>query len=460
MVDKQSIDTTFNRIEKSLDLRFQKKGTLYITKEDLELVKKSLYQDEFQNFLALGTKVGMPVLMQVLFKNPWLINSRALRDRELKKQLKNTLGENTSKQYLTILRQIVEDNVFSTLEFKSFIENYYYTMIDYEECSAIYQDDRKKPEVRAICFLRDMEISEERGSFIIREIDDMFMSNADLYKVVKDKPALSNLMKNISEKDDVAEWILDNKVYGKIDSIWTNALIALGKEGFIAGTNYIKNNDMDYDEVTKWLIRKVFPKFFLYAKDDTSLIDEYINHIMTIYNDRRAYRIKVLFLDMLEPSKFKNQELAMRLLDRFKISGIDDRYRDRVANIRKWEDNENGYSNVMRAYEKLTAENQDFSKKGTLNFTVMQFKKTDYEILEQLLENYGREANVVKALSYFIADELKNNNMALMNKVSLSDNYVDQITEYIDEYRFNGKLISNFLHTNNKHAVLARIERR
>jgi hypothetical protein len=163
---------------------------------------------------------------------------------------------------------------------------------------------------------------------------------------------------------------------------------------------------------------------------------------------------------MLEPSKFKNQELAMRLLDRFETSGIGDQYKDRIANIRKWEDNENGYSTVIRAYEKLTAENQDFSKKGTLNFTVMQFKKTDYEILEQLHENHGREANVVKALSYFIANELKNNNIALMNKVSLTTDYVDQITDYIDEYRFNGKLISNFLHTNNKHDVLARIERR
>ncbi len=460
MIDKQKIDTTSKRIEKSLNLRFQKKGTLYITKEDLELVKKTLYKNEFQNFLALGTTVGMPVLMQVLFKNPWLINSRALKDNELKKQIKNSLDGSTGKQYINVLRQIVEDNVFSNIEFKTFIENYYYKMIDVNECSRIYQDDRNKPKVRSICFLREMENSEEKGSFVIREIDDFFMENLDLYNVIKDQPALNNIMKNISEKDNVAEWILDNRVYGNIDSIWTNALITLGKEGFESGIKYIKFNGMGYNDVTKWLIRKVFPKLFLSVKEDEVLIDEYIDSIMDIYNDRRASGIKILFLEMLKPSKFKNKELAMRLLDKFVASGIDDRFEDRIEELREWKERENDYSSVEKAYQEITHERHDLSKKGTLDFTAKKLNKTKYEILEQLYEDYSDVPNILKALSYYLATELKKNNTVFLDKITLTDDYVDQITKYIEDSWFNSKSISNFLNTYNKHSVLAKLEAR
>jgi hypothetical protein len=163
---------------------------------------------------------------------------------------------------------------------------------------------------------------------------------------------------------------------------------------------------------------------------------------------------------MLEPSKFKNQELAMRLLDLFNRSGIDDKYEARVANIRKWEDNENGYDSLDKAYQKITDESQDFSKKGTLNFTVMQFKKTDYNILGELYEKYQDERNVLKALSYYIATELKNDNIGFLNQILLTENYIDQITKYIEEYRLYSRSISNFLHTNNKHRLLAILEER
>ncbi len=150
----------------------------------------------------------------------------------------------------------------------------------------------------------------------------------------------------------------------------------------------------------------------------------------------------------------------MHLLDKFEASGIYDRYDDRVENIREWEDRENGYGSMEKAYQKITDESQDFSKKGTLNFTVMQFKKTDYEVLEQLHEDYGQTPNVFKALAYFLATELKKDNTSFMNKISLTEEYIDMITEYIEEYRLYSKSILNFLHTNNKHDVLAKLERR
>ena len=460
MVDKQSIDTTFKRIEKSLDLRFQKKGTLYITKEDLEIAKKSLYKNEFQNFIALGTKVGMPVLIQVLLKNPWLINTQALKDKELRRLLTDELGGSFAKQYMQHMRHIVEDEIFSTVAFKEFVEKRYYKLLNVEDCQTIYQDIKYKPEIRALCFLKEMEVSDEKGSYIIRQVNDMFQSDFELYKSIKDSDSLNRVMQNISEKDDVAEWIMENKTDEKMDSVWAKAFMTLEQPAFSAAMEYITSSDMEYNDTTKWLIKKVIPQLFSYAKNDDDLVDSYIEEIISIYRHRDAYHIRPLFIYMLKPSKFKNKDLAMKLLSRFEQIGIKDSLDDMVLDIKSWEDKKDGYISLEDAYRNLTI-NQDFSRKGTLEFAVSQFKKADNKIIEQLYNNYGNELDIRKPIAYFLTRELDNNSMNIFNILApLSNEYIGQMTEYIDEYTFDSNMIKSFLFENNKHQVLAKINRR
>lgn len=53
--------------------------------------------------------------------------------------------------------------------------------------------------------------SKERGSLKIREIDEFFGNNLEIYEIVKNSPYLNNIMSTIDDKEDVAKWILDNK---------------------------------------------------------------------------------------------------------------------------------------------------------------------------------------------------------------------------------------------------------
>ncbi len=460
MIDKQNINSTFERIEKSLDLRFQKKGTLFISKNDLEVAKKSIYKGEYQNFFALGSKVGMPVLMQVILKNPWIVDDKTLQNREFKKQLNVILEENGGKQYLPHLRKIAKDEVFSTIAFKKYSEEKYYRKINADNCREVYEDQRKKPAIRALCFSRAIMSSDESGSYKIRQIDEMFMFDTDIYKEAKDKPYLNEIVQNMSEQEDVAEWILDNKCQDKMETVWSSAFMALKENAFVAALEHIRLN-MDYDNfTTKWLLRKAIPRLFLYAKGNEDLTDRYVESLVDLYRTREAYRIKVLFLDMLEPSKFKDKELALRLLDQYENIGISEKFEHRVENIRQWEDSSIGYKSAREIYEDLS-NGQDLTQKGTLNYIAMQFKKTDFIVIEELYEVYSESANVTKAISYFIAKEMKNGGNQLLNRFnSLSDEYIGQIVEFIEEYLINTAVSQEFLNRVGRHDILAKFMRR
>ena len=461
MINRENINSTFNRIEGALDLRFRKKGTLFISKGDAELARQSIYNGEYQNFFALGTKVGMPVLMQVILKSPWLVDERALKDREFKKQLNSILNdESGDKQYINLLRRIVEDDVFSSMTFKKYCEEKYYSKIDVDDCQEIYDDLRIKPAIRALCFARTLLASSEDGPSKIRQIDQMFTFQPDVYKEVKDKTFLNDIVQQMSQKNEVAEWILENQLSGKVDTVWSSAFMALRDDAFTATVDYI-NENMDYgDPSTKMLIRKVIPRLFLYAKDDETLMNAYEEKVVGLYRSREAYRIKVLFLDMLEPSKFKNKELAHRLLDQFENIGIHEKFDNRVADIRNWEDSSTGYSTVDDAYMNISI-GQDLTRKGTLNFIAMQFKKTDPSVIGKLYETYTNDNNIIKALSYFFAKQMMGNGQQFLNKLnSLSQDYTDQIIEYIDEYSIDNKVSHAFLNQNGRYDILEKFTRR
>ncbi len=460
MIDRQEINTTFERIEKSLDLRFQKKGTLFISKDNLEIAKESLFKGNYQNYFALESKVGMPVLIQVILKHPWIINDMTLCNKDFKKELARSLSGNSAKQYVPLMRKIAKDEVFSTIIFKEFIEEKYYQQINVSDCREIYEDQTKKPKIRALCFGKSMKESDESGLEKIKHINEMFMFDYELYKTVKDRDYLNVIMNEISNKDEVAEWILENKCQYKMDKIWSSAFILLKEEAFSVSVQYISNN-MDYDDfTTKWLMRKVISKLFSYAKDNDELMDIYIESLVDLYRARDAYRIKVLFLDMLESSKFKNKELAFKLLDQYEQIGISERFEDRVDNIREWKDGSNGYNSGEEAFFDIS-NNQDLLRKSALNYVSIQFKKTDFSIIKDLYDNYSYNSDIVKAISYFISQEMERDGTKLLERLGdLSAEYAEQIVNYIDEYTINTATTRSFLHDVDRDDILKKFVRR
>jgi len=457
MIEKLKINSTFQRVEKSLNLRFQKKGSLFISKDDLEKLKEELFNQNMQNILALELRIKTPIIMQVILKNPWLINDVLLQNKDFKKYLRENLKADNARQYIDTLKDIAEDNIFSTQKFKSFIEGFYYHLIDIEDCKRVVAEANSKPKILAECFKRIMIESEESSEMKIRMIDDFFFSNKEVYKLVKSTVYLNDIIKSIDDGVYIAQWILDNKIFLKVDPVWSNGFISIGKDSFDVAAKYIKNNYI-YDEVSKWIIRNVFQK---QLNHNDSNLEYYIEEIIQIYGSRDAYKIKVLFLDMLQPGKFKDNTIACRLLDEFEKIGISEKYNERVEKIRRNEEDQRGYSSESTAFEDISKESTNVENQKTLDYILRQFKKTDYSILVQLYVKYHDDAKVIKSISYYIANEMRNKPSSLMEKIGvLSEEYIDCISEFISENSINSKITIEFLYKNNHPDIIEKLTRR
>ena len=145
-----NIQDTLKKVEKALDLRFEKDSTLYISKEETDKIKKALSNSRFQNIQALSKRLGSKVVVTVILKNSWLISFNSKSHRDLKR-----IFDDVDKSFLgEAAKDIVKDKIFSTAEFKTFIESYYLQNIQLKKCSKIYKDESIKIENRAICFER------------------------------------------------------------------------------------------------------------------------------------------------------------------------------------------------------------------------------------------------------------------------------------------------------------------
>jgi hypothetical protein len=461
MADREKIISTFKRIEKSLNLRFEKKGSLFIDKKDLEDLKRSISNGEMQNIQAMETKIDSAIITQVILKNPWLISDSFLNTKDFSSFLRINIAKNNN---IYLLKNIIDDNVYTTNIFKAFIEEIYYPLIKLSECKNIVRNMTLKPSVILICFKRIMIGSTESGIYKIREINDFLNDNQELYKTVKNQPSyLNDIMITLDDKDDVAEWILDNKITGKKEQIWLNAFTSLKIDALNASVNYIENN-LDYDdyETNKWLFQKVFPKLFISASKDTALIEDYSTKILNLYKHRDAYKIKVLFLRMLEPHRFRNKEIAHTLLDEFESIGIADKFYDDVEKIRSWgADASRGYASYDDLFQNLFSQNANLTLKGTLDYFSREFNKTKYSVIEELYSKNKYDENTLKIISYHIAVEMNRQSTKLMKVLKpLPDEYIDTIIEFISEYNINSDTTRAFLHANNRRDILEKFMER
>jgi hypothetical protein len=458
MVDREKIISTFKRIEKSLNLRFEKKGSLFIDKKDLEDLKRSISNGEMQNIQAMETKIDSAIITQVILKNPWLVSDALLRTRDFSSFLKINIARDN---HIYFLKNIIDDNIYSTNEFKGFIEKIYYPLIKLSECKKIVKNMTLKDSVVLICFKKIIMDSTEGGSSKIREINDFFNDNQRLYNTVKSQLYLNDIMITLDDKDDVAEWLLDNKIAGKMDKIWAEAFYSLKENAFYTACNYI-NREVGYASVmTKDLIRRKFPIMIMKIKDDSSLLETYTNVIVNLYEKGDDYR-RLLLLQMLKPSKFKDQqELVFNLLDEFENISIPERYDDEVDRIRLWQKESRGFDTIEDIYKKINNPNMDLNKIQTLNFMADQYTHTNNALLSDLFQEDSDIVNIRLSLSYYVAREMNKGCSKLLTKLNpLPLEYVDTICYFISEYSINSDTTRVFLHENNRLDILEKFMER
>lgn len=451
----ENVDNAVLRIEKALDSRFEADTTLYISKKDTDKIKICLANNNYQNISVMAAKLGEKVVAKVILKNGWLINFNVIRKSGNKRKLENILNGIEDGYFIEIAGNIVRDRVYTSLEFKEFIESIYYKKVPLKDCKKHYENESLKIKCKVICFSRHIEelyVLENSGSYTVRYISRVFEQYPDI-AYHTDVNLLSKITSMIEDKKDVAKWIIENKIQKKTDHLWSVGLLSLDIAGFDASISYIIKMQGVRDEASRHLIEKIIPKFF--AKCDNT--DHLSNIIITIYNDYYEYRYNLI--KMLTPSTFFDKDTANNLLDYFEEKAEPPVSASKfITEIRSWEKTiRNGYKSVEVMREEL-AGNHDLSNHKTLTFFSKQLIKTDMFLILSLYDEIDKEDNKFKViLSYCFANYHRRKVPDLLERKQFTTGYVDCISNFIESEMIKTPFSKSFLEKNSKFDIIAKL---
>lgn len=444
------ISNTLKKVEKALDLRFERDSSLYISKKDTESIKEALYNSKFQNINAFIKKFGNKIVGKVILSNSWLIDFNK-NERELKK-----IFDGIDKEFLkNIAKDVIEDKIFSTTQFKLFIKQYYLTGISLKDCLQIYQNINELIQSRATCFkryLKEKYLLENSSSDIVRYIDSEFKNYPEIYNHVQAKNSafLNSIFTDYTKIDDIVQWIIVNKITDRKDKTWHNLFLSKKDIALKESVDHISSNPSWDNKITKHLIQKILAKL--------ENVDSFEEKIVELYDNN--WSIRLLFIHMLEPPKFRNKDLAHAILDRFEDIGVPNKSEESIEKIRTWKESKNGYKNRDEMINSIMSNNQDFSNLKTLDYYSFHLNQTEQEVVLEAYYYASSDNNLKLLLSYYLATLLKKRDIPKKFKEINSIEYIDQITEYIVKHNINTSYSKKFLEENQKYSELSKLNRR
>lgn len=447
------ISNTLKKVEKALNLRFERDSSLYISKEDTEKIKEALYHSKFQNINAFIKKFGNKIVGKIILSNSWLIDFHK-NERELKK-----IFDNIDNDFLgDISKEIIEDKIFSTTEFKLFIKQYFLESIPLKECPKIYKDTKELIQNRVTCFkryLKEEYILENSASNIVRFIDNEFNDYPKIYNHIQTKNSafLSSVFTGYIEMNEVIEWIISNKITDRKDKIWNNLFLSNKDIALEQSVKYISTYPSWDNTITKYLIQRVLVKF--------DKVDDFEDRIVELYDNN--WSIRLLFIHMIEPPRFRNKNLAQSILESFENIGLPNKSEGSVQKIENWQESSssnNGFNNRDEMIHSITQSTQDFSNLKTLYYYSSTLNKTKKEIILDTYYNFSFDDNLKLLLSYYLANFLSKRTIPKHFYEMNSADYIDEITNFIVKLDINTEFSKNFLEENQKYEELARFNRR
>jgi len=445
------VDITNNlkKIEKALDLRFERDSTLYISKKDTEHVKESLYHSRFQNINAYSKKFGNKIIGKIIINNNWLLDFN-----KNKKNLKR-LFDNIDKNFLTtISKDVIEDKVFSTAEFKLFIKQYFLAAINIKECSKIYKNDKELIQNRVTCFkrfLKEEYLIENPPNYVVRFIDMEFKNCPKIYDYIQfhDANFLSDVFEEFNDLSDIVKWVIENKITDKKDRVW-NKLLYLNKDLSLEKiVNYISDYPDWDNKITKYLIQKRLAKF--------KELDNFSENVIELYYNYSS--IRLLFIHMIEPPKFENKELANSLLDEFEQIGLPNKSENSINNIRNWSESDEGFNNKDILIEEINI-GHDLTNFKTLNYFYFKLNKTKKDVILDVYDSYQYDENLKQVISYYLARIMERNNLSQHFQRINSSEYVERIVYFLEKLNINTKYSKKFLEENQEYNLLNKFNRR
>ncbi len=423
------IATTLEAIKKALDLRFEQDSNLYINKDQTEEIKKNISNGSAQNLQGLAKEHGNMILAKVILKNSWLVKTELLNKN---KAVIDKIFLNIPKDFfIEISKDVRSDLAYSTPQFKNYVTNIYLESLPVSSCKDFYEKKQEREDRRIKCltkYIVEDFAKNNPENYIYRLIDSELKKFPELenYINLKDRNFFQRIFKNIQNKRDLTKWILENKKNRDKDIFWLSSITTFDKDGFDEIINYISKNPNYNDLLTPHLIRKILSKFHYLSDFETRFI--------SLYGKYEFSKIKTMFLEMLEPPRFKKPDLAKSIINKlersnahFSNSGIDLKRKilNGVQDDIAFENSEEFADDVQNANLNITK----------LNWLSKRLQKTDFKIIKDIYNDYESDENVKTVLSFYLAEKINVHRVfSFIDRTVDNDDYINEIAKNIKNY--------------------------
>ena len=218
----------------------------------------------------------------------------------------------------------------------------------------------------------------------MRFIDSEFRDYPKIYNHIqtKDSSFLSSIFNGYADIDDVIEWIISNKITDRKDRVWNNLFLSNKDIALQKSVDYISTYPSWDNNISKYLIQRVLARF--------DNVDRFEESIVELYNNN--WGIRLLFIHMLEPPKFKSKNLAHTILDRFIDIGLPNKSESSVEKIVNWQEvssSKQGFKNIQEIIDSIENVKHNFSNFKTLDYYSSQLNRTNKDIILELYAKFN-----------------------------------------------------------------------
>jgi hypothetical protein len=247
MVDQNLLNDTLQKINASLNKRFEKDADLYISKQDEYEIKKHLCNEAYGAVVDMAKAKGIShdIIVKVIMRNAGVLDVKDIG--KFKRELKPILEDANYKTLQYMMENVLGNTVYMQKKIRHILFSYYMNGItatlrlDYWKCGTF---DFKKEE-RAELFKLILQKTNDETKILKFKWDFSIDAFNRFPSILEDKEVLIKLKNTLSEADK-AEFFkylskeMENSKDNAYDFVLIEAYASYGAEAFNDAVNNIK----------------------------------------------------------------------------------------------------------------------------------------------------------------------------------------------------------------------------
>lgn len=314
MIDQMVLGDTLQKINASLNKRFEKDADLYISKQDEFEIKKLLCSNKYQAIInmSVGKDIKPEIILKVIVRNAGLIT--VPRIGKFWKELKPIWDNVRYESVAYMMEDVMNNMVYVNKDLKHLLFKYYIKGISYQERSGYWDADKYTLDTRErkdlflalIQGTRDDEPDfDEKWKFIVEAIDDYKYLLKDSDLLVDYKKALSESESKAFFKQICREMNASSVKDDMYDNMIISTYVTYGDDAFNDAVKNLKEGHRNYKLYTKAIVE------LLCRKEEISIIKARFDAFFKLYQQPALERHIRTELDrkVWKAAKKRNPEL-------------------------------------------------------------------------------------------------------------------------------------------------------